>query len=269
MKYTDLLVSKSETLAQAMTKLDEGAKKIVFVAEGSRLMGALSDGDIRRFLLKDGKLDAPVADAMNKTPKFLFDAQRGGAIDYMVSNHIDAVPVVDENLRVLDIVCLNDAVDISAASVRELVPNDMERILAFFDQMAGDTRAMFNRGDVNRVRVVEYLEGKRPNEKHFCATVEVDGEEQIVGYTFLWETDKMIPWLGIAVREKWKGFHLGRVLMAHLDAYAKEQGFGGLMLTTVPANIRAHTLYTNMGYEYMGSHTCGEYMYIKRYDMGK
>ncbi len=269
MKYTDLLVEKNEILSQAMAKLDKAGKRIVFVEEDGRLVGALSDGDIRRFLLRGGKLDALVSDAMNQTPKFLFDTQRSGAMNYMASNKIDAVPVVDENITVLDVVCLNETVDISRVAIRELVPGDMEKILAFFDQMAGDTRAMFNRGNVNRIRVIEYLEGRTPNEKHFCATVTLDGQEQIVGYTFLWETDKMIPWLGIAIHEKWKGYHLGRIMMSHLDTYAKEQGFGGLMLTTVPANIRAHTLYTNMGYEYMGSHTCGEYMYIKRYDMGK
>ena len=269
MKYTDLLVNKDEVLSQAMAKLDKAGKRIVFAVTDKRLVGALSDGDIRRFLLRGGKLDALVSDAMNKAPKFLFDTQRSGAMDYMLSNKIETVPVVNDDLCVLDVVCLNEAVDISTVNIRELVPGDMEKILAFFDQMAGDTRAMFNRGNVNRIRVIEYLEGRNPNEKHFCATVTLDGQEQIVGYTFLWETDKMIPWLGIAIHEKWKGYHLGRIMMRHLDAYAKEQGFGGLMLTTVPANIRAHTLYTNMGYEYMGSHTSGEYMYIKRYDMGK
>ena len=269
MKYTELLVSKHTTLSQAMTKLDKTGKKIVFVEENGRLIGALSDGDIRRFLLRGGKLDAFASDAMNPTPKFLFDTQRSGAMDYMSSNKIDAIPIVDENITVLDVVCLNDTVDISLVSIRELIPEDMDKILAFFDQMAGDTRAMFNRGNVNRIRVIEYLEGKKTNEKHFCATVTLNGQEQIVGYTFLWETDKMIPWLGIAVHEKWKGYHLGQIMLRHLDVYANEQGFGGLMLTTVPANIRAQTLYTNMGYEYLGSHSCGEYMYIKRYDMRK
>lgn len=269
MKYTDLLVSKNEPLSQAMEKLDKAGKRIVFVADDIRLIGALSDGDIRRFLLKGGKLDALVSDAMNKAPKFLFDTQRSGANAYMNSNKIDAVPIVDENLRVLDVVCLNEAVDISMVDIRELDQDDMDRILAFFDQMAGDTRAMFNRGDVNRVRAVEYLEGKRPNEKHFCAVVKEDGNEVIVGYIFIWETDKTVPWMGIAIHEKWKGYHLGRVLMAYLDEYAIQEGFGGMLLTTVPANIRAHTLYHNMGYEYLGSHTCGEYLYIKRYDMEK
>lgn len=269
MRHTELLISKDEMITEALKKIDKSGKKIVFATEGTRLCGALSDGDVRRFLLKGGKLDAPVCEAANKAPKFLFDTQRSGAIDYMVSNKIDAVPIVDENLNIMDVVCLNEAVDISAVNLRELVPGDMEKILAFFDQMAGDTRAMFNRGNVNRIRVIDYLEGKRPNEKHFCATVKVNGEEKIVGYTFLWETDKRIPWLGIAVHEQWKGFRLGRVLLNHLDEYAKQNGYGGLMLTTVPANIRAQSLYTNMGYEYLGTHFCGEFMYIKRYSQEK
>lgn len=269
MKHTELLISKNETITEALKSIDKSGKKIVFALDGQRLFGALSDGDVRRYLLRGGKLDGLVADAVNRTPKFLFDTQRSGAIDYMVSNQIDAVPVVDDNLNVLDVVCLNEAVDISAVALRELVPGDMEKIMNFFDQMAGDTRAMFNRGDVNRTRVIAYLEGKRPNEKHFCATVDINGEETIVGYTFLWDIDKTIPWLGIAVHERWKGFRLGRVLLNHLDEYAKANGYGGLMLTTVPANIRAQSLYTNMGYEHLGTHCCGEYMYVKRFDMEK
>lgn len=266
MKHTELLISKNETITEALKTIDKSGKKIVFAVDGSRLCGALSDGDIRRYLLRGGNLDGQVTDAMNRTPKFLFDTQRSGAIDYMVSNQIDAVPVVDINLNVLDVVCLNEAVDISAVTLRELIPADMERIMDFFDQMAGDTRAMFNRGDVNRTRVLAYLEGKNPNEKHFCATVDINGAETIVGYTFLWDTDKTIPWLGIAVHERWKGFRLGRILLNHLDEYAKANGYGGLMLTTVPANIRAQSLYTNMGYEYLGTHCSGEYQYIKRYN---
>ena len=107
MKYTDLLVNKNESLSQAMNKIDKGGKKIVFVETEMRLVGALSDGDIRRFLLRGGKLDSLVSEAMNTTPKFLFDTQCSGAINYMLSNKIDAVPVVDENLRVRDVVCLN------------------------------------------------------------------------------------------------------------------------------------------------------------------
>lgn len=261
-----LTIDKNESITNALRQIDKSGKKIVFALDGSRLCGSLSDGDIRRFLLRGGSISDKVFAATNNTPRFLFDTQRSGAIDYMLSNQIDAVPIVDDNLNVLDVVLLNEQVDISSVTMRELNPSDMQRILEFFDQMAGDTRAMFNRGNVNRVRVIDYLEGKNPTEKHFCATVTVNGEEKIVGYTFLWETDKLVPWLGIAVHERWKGFRLGRILLSYLDEYAMANGYGGLMLTTVPANIRAQSLYTNMGYEYLGSHMSGEFMYIKRYD---
>lgn len=261
----ELLIDKQKTISEAMKQIDENGERIVFVQDGTRLFGSLSDGDIRRFLLKGGKVEKALCEAANKTPKFLFDTQRSGAIDYMLSNQISAVPIVDDDLNVVDVVVLNEAVDISAITMRALVPADMELILDFFDQMAGDTRAMFNRGNVNRVRVIDYLEGKTPNEKHFCATAQVNGKETIVGYTFLWETDTKVPWLGVAVHERWKGFRLGRVLLSYLDEYAKANGYGALMLTTVPANIRAQSLYTNMGYEYLGTHMTGEYMYIKRY----
>ena len=269
MKNIGLLIDKNENVTSAMMQIDKTGKKIVYVLDGNRLCGSLSDGDIRRFLLGGGKMTDKVSQAANTTPKFLFDTQRSGAMDYMLSNMIDSVPVVNENLEIIDVICKNEMVDISSVTLRDLVPDDMEKILDFFDQMAGDTRAMFNRGNVNRVRVIDYLEGRTDNEKHFCATVNVNGEEKIVGYTFLWETDKLVPWLGIAVHERWKGFRLGRVLLEHLDKYAISNGYGGLLLSTVPANIRAQSLYTNMGYEYFGNHVSGEFLYIKRYNVEK
>ena len=71
--------------------------------------------------------------------------------------------------------------------------------------------------------------------------------------------------VGIAVREEWKGRHLGRRLLEHADAWAKPRGYGGIMLTSVPANIRAHSLYSRMGYNYSGTYVDSEFLYIKRY----
>ena len=87
----------------------------------------------------------------------------------------------------------------------------------------------------------------------------------MVGYVFLWDLDTLIPWLGICVREDWKGNHLGRKLLEHLDSYLQPKGYGGVMLTSVPANIRAHSLYERMGFVYYGNHPSSEFLYIKRY----
>ena len=168
-------------------------------------------------------------------------------------------------------VFLHDSVNPDDASIRVLEQKDMGMVLGFFDQMSGSTRAMFNRGDINRIRAIEHLNRtEEDNQIHFAAVVKSDdGVEKMVGYVFLWDLDTKIPWLGIAVREDWKGHHLGRRLLQHLDDYLKPRGYGGVMLTSVPANVRAHSLYTRMGFEYYGVYPDSEFLYIKRYNAGE
>ena len=167
----------------------------------------------------------------------------------------------------MDVAFVYDIVNVDDVTIRELRGGDIPMVMEFFDQMAGDTRAMFNRGDVNRVRAIEHLNRKEEDwQIHFAATVSLgDGLEKMVGYVFLWNLDTMIPWLGIAVREDWKGSHLGRRLLKHVDEWAGRNTCGGVMLTSVPANIRAHALYSRMGYEYSGIYPNGEFLYVKRY----
>ena len=270
-RFRNALIDVNSPLRTALQQLCVDGRQILFVVDGEVLKGALSDGDVRRFLLKGGTLNAPIREAANYHPKFLFTTEREKAESFIWEHKIGAVPIVDEDMRLVDVVFLHDTVDLDAVSIRELKSGDVGMVLEFFDQMAGDTRAMFNRGDVNRIRVTEHLSRKEPdNEVHFAAVVKnTDGTERMVGYVFLWDVDTKLPWLGIAVREDWKGKHLGRRLLQYLDGWAKPKGYGGLMLTSVPANVRAHSLYTRMGFEYFGVYPDSEFLYIKRYTSGK
>ena len=261
------LIAEDETLRTALRLLCANGRHVVFAVNGGRLVGSLSDGDVRRFLLAGGDLDAGIGKAANFKPKFLFSTERERADAFLAENRISAVPIVDEGMNVLDVVFMYDIVDVGAVSIREIGHDDLGMVIEFFDQMAGDTRAMFNRGDVNRIRVIEHVNRKGDDgQVHFAATVKSeDGAEKMVGYVFLWDVDKSIPWLGIAVREDWKGHHLGRRLLQHIDDWAKPRGYGGIMLTSVPANIRAHSLYARMGFEYFGVYPDSEFLFIKRY----
>ena len=262
-----VLIRAEDDMRTAIRKLCACGKYVLFVAEGRKLKGALADGDVRRFLLKGGSLDARVMDAANFKPDFLFDTEREHAEQFVWDNKLTSVPIVDEDMNILDIVFLHDSVNPDEATIRVLETHDMGLVFEFFDQMAGSTRAMFNRGDVNRIRAMEHLSRTTEDYQiHFAAVVKnEDGSEKMVGYVFLWNLDTKIPWLGIAVREDWKGHHLGRRLLQHLDDYLKPRGYGGVMLTSVPANIRAHSLYTRMGFEYYGVYPDSEFLYIKRY----
>ena len=65
----DFVVSPETSLRDAMKAIDRYGLRIVFVAEGRKLLGSLSDGDVRRFLLQGGGLEDPVSEAMNPDPK--------------------------------------------------------------------------------------------------------------------------------------------------------------------------------------------------------
>ena len=262
-----ILTSAEISIKEALQSFCESGKGVLFLADNNRLQASLSDGDVRRFLLKGGTLDSPAKNAANFSPKFLYTTEREHAQCFLAENRIAAVPIVDEELNIIDIVSRYESVNMDDVLIRELRADDLPLLLEFFDQMAGDTRAMFNRNDVNRLRVIEHFnKGMNDGQVYFGAIAKSpDNVEKLVGYVFAWDVNTCLPWLGIAVREDWKGHHLGRRLLMHLDQWALQNKMGGLMLTSVPANIRAHSLYERMGFQYYGVHPSGEFLYIKRY----
>ena len=184
--HPDLFISDDDTLRDALKKLDSSAKKNLFLVENDRLKAALSDGDIRRWLLNGGSLDATACVAANYPPKFIFDTERGRVNEKFREYRIDMVPVVDENLLVLDLIYRYAEVDLSGVRVRQLRSGDLPMISEFFEQMAGDTRAMFNRNDVNRIRANDFFSGRgAADQVQFAAVISESGTEQMVGYVFL------------------------------------------------------------------------------------
>jgi len=159
-------------------------------------------------------------------------------------------------------------VDINEHKMRRFELGDRELVVEFFEQMGGESRAFFNRGDGNKQNALEFFrkEGDEPNAIRFLSSVtDENGKEIMTGYVFAWDMNSKIPTLGIAVREEYKGKGLGRLLIKHLRDYLEPNGYGGVMLTTSFANIRGQSLYTRMGFEHIGTHTCGELLYILKF----
>ena len=70
---------QTHTIRQAMEQLEKTEEKIVFVVDGnSRLIGSLTDGDIRRWILSDGDLKAEVIQVCNCNPHV---AEEGFEVD--------------------------------------------------------------------------------------------------------------------------------------------------------------------------------------------
>lgn len=64
-----ILLSPSATIREAISVLDEQSLGIVLVVdEAEHFLGTITDGDIRRSILRGDSLDAAVSDVMNKNP---------------------------------------------------------------------------------------------------------------------------------------------------------------------------------------------------------
>jgi len=92
----------------AITKARAGA--CVVVDDDGKLCGIVTDGDLRRALLRDVNLfHAPVTEVMTKTPKVIHpDALAAEALRLMQAHQIDDLPVVDEGRRPVGMVDVQD-----------------------------------------------------------------------------------------------------------------------------------------------------------------
>lgn len=101
----------SISIVEAMEKIDANVRGILFVTDKEkRLIGSITDGDIRRWLISTGDLSAQISDMMNDSPKYLCQAERKRAIAYMRKEFITALPILDVKQRIVDIIFLSDQI---------------------------------------------------------------------------------------------------------------------------------------------------------------
>lgn len=99
------LASQTISVVEAMQRIDINAKGILFIIDAAeRLSGVLTDGDIRRWLIKTGNLQVQVAQIMNKDPKVIYHEDVRTAGKFMEKHAITALPVVTPERKVLDII---------------------------------------------------------------------------------------------------------------------------------------------------------------------
>lgn len=108
MDIRNFLISEDYSIIEAMEVLDKIAKKVLFVVRDEKLVAAITDGDIRRWILKKGNLDAKVKDVANYSPKYLEEKDKDNAREFIKTHSIEAVPIVNTNMQVVSIVLWND-----------------------------------------------------------------------------------------------------------------------------------------------------------------
>jgi dTDP-glucose pyrophosphorylase len=101
--WLQAILPESSTMEQAIRNLDQHGIKIVLVVEGpNKLIGTISDGDIRRGLLKGMDLNDPIARLVNHNALVVPpEMSRDMVMQLMVANKVQQIPVVDGQQQLL------------------------------------------------------------------------------------------------------------------------------------------------------------------------
>ena len=111
----NLVVTENITIKEALKIIDNGAIRIALVVdENNKLLGTLSDGDIRRGLLKNYTLEDSIKDLYFKTPITALQSEsKEKIVQKAIKNQVYQIPIIDENNNLVDIVNLATLLNIT------------------------------------------------------------------------------------------------------------------------------------------------------------
>ena len=103
MDIKEYIVQKNATLLEAMNIINKNSRGIVYVCDGKRLIGALSDGNVRRHILEGGSLNETAENVANKSPKYLHKNSNTNALIYMKECSITSLPIISDEKEIVAI----------------------------------------------------------------------------------------------------------------------------------------------------------------------
>jgi len=115
MKQTNLpIVDENVSLKDGIVKMNDGRLGTLLFAKDGKLLGLLSDGDLRRAMLEDNfSLENKAFKYANKQPKFVDDELMlaSDAIKLIEENKMQLLVITDKNRLIKGVVHLHDLVE--------------------------------------------------------------------------------------------------------------------------------------------------------------
>ena len=104
-------VGPATSMGDVIYEMSRKGLGMTTVVEGGKLIGLISDGDLRRLLEHHGKelLEMKAGDCMTRSPKVVdADTFAIAALDIMEQKKITSLPVVDDSGRLVGVLHLHD-----------------------------------------------------------------------------------------------------------------------------------------------------------------
>jgi len=110
MLQKDIVIYELNSIKEAFKKLDRTAEKVLLVTDDkNRLLGTVTDGDIRRYILKGKSLDSDIKEIYNKKAIYIKRHELNPDLvkEILIKNRIELVPILDEEDVVIDFLTWN------------------------------------------------------------------------------------------------------------------------------------------------------------------
>lgn len=114
--WDKILISPFTTVQETIRIIDESSAQIALVVdEKTRLLGTITDGDIRRGILSGISLDYPAKKIMNSNPIVAKQTEYKSLIlNKMISSRLHQIPIVDNHFTVVGLEILDDLIQIQS-----------------------------------------------------------------------------------------------------------------------------------------------------------
>lgn len=104
--FEENLVPDNCTIIEALKKLNARSVKVIFVVDAEkRIIASVTDGDIRRAILKGISVECGVSEIANKNPYIIREENKKIIENMLVEKRLGAIPLVDNDGRVIKIYC--------------------------------------------------------------------------------------------------------------------------------------------------------------------
>jgi dTDP-glucose pyrophosphorylase len=103
------VVSEDTALIEALRRIDQSNLQLAVVERDGKIVGTVTDGDVRRALLSGVGLDASVERVMNRTPIVApVGTSNAAALTIMRRHSIHQLPIVDTEGKVTEVKLIDD-----------------------------------------------------------------------------------------------------------------------------------------------------------------
>jgi len=100
---TPYVVSSSDSVRVAMQKIEANKHRVVIVIDDGKVVGTVSDGDIRRAMLHDVLQISPVSRIMQLNPHVTTETDPAKRHEAIQRDRVTVLPIVDDDNRLIDV----------------------------------------------------------------------------------------------------------------------------------------------------------------------